>query len=97
MRQLPQTLLCVLVVVLGASLLGPASPAAAAGCENRSLRPTKSNIAKIEKATRCLLNRERMARGKKGLASSKTLRKAAKRHSRSMVSNHYFQPHRRRR
>jgi uncharacterized protein YkwD len=90
MRRLSRTLLCALVVLLGACLLGPASPASAAGCKGQSLKPKKSNVNEVERAIRCLLNRERTKHGVKRLASNKALRKAATRHSRSMVRKHYF-------
>jgi uncharacterized protein YkwD len=78
------------VLLAGTSLLATGSTASAAGCKNQYLAPKKSNVRLYERAVGCLLNSERTKRGMKSLASQWTLRKAAERHSRSMVRGHYF-------
>lgn len=89
MRGPPRKVSYVAILVLGALILLPGS-ASAAGCENQLLMPKKSNVKQMETAIRCLLNRERTKRGLKSLRSHWALRKAAERHSRSMVRRHYF-------
>jgi uncharacterized protein YkwD len=90
MRRRSRIVKYVVVLLAGTSLLASAGTASAAGCKNQLMAPTKSNIKTYERAVRCLLNRERTKRGMKSLASHWALRKAAERHSRSMVRHHYF-------
>ncbi|MDQ3675702.1 MAG: CAP domain-containing protein, partial [Actinomycetota bacterium] len=64
--------------------------ASAAGCRDQYLTPNKHNVKKVRTAMLCLLNRERTKRGVKALDSHRALRKAAQRHSGSMVRRSYF-------
>lgn len=90
MRRRHRTLLRLAVVLVGASVLGPAGSAGATGCKNQELQPTRHNVKQIRSAVRCLVNSERKDRGLRALASRRSLRKAAQRHSKSMVRRHYF-------
>ena len=82
--------MCAAALLVTASMLAPISPASAAGCKGQYLKPKKSNVDEVERAVRCLLNRERSKRGIGSLDSHWALRKAADRHSRSMVRGRYF-------
>lgn len=59
-------------------------------CVNADLRPSTSNSSLVRTATRCLVNRERVARGERPLASSPRLAIAAERHTLSMAFRGYF-------
>jgi uncharacterized protein YkwD len=73
------------------ALLVAAAPASAdSACSGTDAQPTSSNLAQIESTTLCLLNAERRKRGLSPLRSNARLRLAALRHSRDMVSRHYF-------
>lgn len=89
MRRNSRKVSYVAILVLGTLILLPGS-ASAAGCKNQLLMPKKSNVKQMDRAIRCLLNRERAKRGMKSLGSHWALRKAAERHSRSMVRKRYF-------
>jgi uncharacterized protein YkwD len=67
----------------------PAS-ASAAPCANADLMPDASNMATVKKATLCLLNGERSARGLARLTSDGQLGKAAQGFSASMVRQRFF-------
>jgi uncharacterized protein YkwD len=90
MRRRNRALTCVAALLVAVSVLGPASGARAAGCDNTGLMPQKANIKTYERAIRCLLNRERAKHGLKMLDSNRALRKAATGHSKSMVRKRYF-------
>jgi uncharacterized protein YkwD len=68
----------------------PESVAGRGGCGSVSLQPTESNLAQIERATRCLINVERRSRGLRGLRPNRRLARAALGHSRDMVRRSYF-------
>src|SRR5687768_7477929 len=68
--------------------LALAAPAAA--CDNANIAPTATNLAKVQKATLCLMNKERTKRGLGKLHSSARLRRAALKHSRAMVQRRFF-------
>jgi uncharacterized protein YkwD len=64
--------------------------ARSSGCRGASLAPTRSNVRRLEKPIRCLLNAERRSRGLGSLAPDRRLRTAANRHSGDMVARQYF-------
>lgn len=66
------------------------APASAATCANADLLPGASNIAGVKKATLCLLNEQRSARGLPRLTSNGQLGKAAQSFSASMVRQRFF-------
>lgn len=79
-----------LVLTVGL-LLVPANPAGAASrCNDDTLVPSSSNVAKIRSATRCLLDKERERRGLRALTANSQLRKAASKYSRQMVRDGFF-------
>ena len=63
---------------------------AAAGCRDADLVPTPRNLARIRRATLCLVNVERRAHGLRTLRANRRLARAATMHSRDMVSRGYF-------
>ncbi|HLM26577.1 MAG TPA: CAP domain-containing protein [Thermoleophilaceae bacterium] len=81
-----------LLSVLLACMVAPAAPAAeAAGrCANASASPSSVSRKTAVRATACLLNRERGARGLRKLRLNGRLSRAAVRHARDMVRRHYF-------
>jgi uncharacterized protein YkwD len=90
-----RTVLSVLAVLSVSALAAPAAPAAApagsqTACPNADVVPTAATARTAVSATRCLLNRERMARGRKPLCESARLERPAAQHSRDMVRRSYF-------
>jgi uncharacterized protein YkwD len=80
-----------------AALLAPAAaqarPEASSsqdGCANTALKPTRANIELVRDAVLCLHNRERARHGLPRLKENPKLRRAAERHSSSMVDERYF-------
>lgn len=77
-------------LVICIALAMPASASAAAPCANSAIVPDATNIATVKKATLCLLNAERTARGLSKLTSNGQLGKAAQSFSVSMVRQRFF-------
>lgn len=67
----------------------PAS-AAAAPCANRDAHPSETRTGVVKRATLCLLNRRRAAKGLKKLRHNRQLAVAARRHAQDMVSRDFF-------
>ncbi len=65
-------------------------PKLPAVCPNAGLAPTAANLVAIGRATICLVNKERVARGLVALAENSRLDRAAVLHSDSMVAHAYF-------
>lgn len=95
----PKTLVPVLlatVALLVPALQGPLSTggeaqAAQAGCRYADVMPRSSTtVGRAERATLCLLNRERRARGLHALKPSKTLDGSSRRYARKMVRQRFF-------
>jgi uncharacterized protein YkwD len=63
---------------------------AQASCSGTRLVPNAENLTAVRKATLCLINAERKARGLVALRLNSELALAAVRHSRDMVKNKYF-------
>jgi uncharacterized protein YkwD len=86
------------IVLALAALLAPAAsharPAtkakASQACANTDLKPTRANLELVRDAVLCLHNRERAARGLPRLKENPKLRRAAERHSGSMVTASFF-------
>jgi uncharacterized protein YkwD len=78
------------LAVIAAAALAGAAPAHAATCKNVDLNPVTSALSKVEKATRCLINRERTARGLNKLHADDALALAAKRQAKDMVARKFF-------
>jgi uncharacterized protein YkwD len=65
-------------------------PAASQACANTDLKPTRANLELVRDAVLCLHNRERASRGLPKLKENPKLRRAAERHSDSMVGAAFF-------
>lgn len=63
---------------------------ASGACSGTQLRPNASNLALIDAATLCLVNRERTSRGERALHADADLQHAAQRHSAEMAEGDYF-------
>ncbi len=61
-----------------------------AGCIGTALQPNARNLVHVRRATLCLVNAERAARGLRPLRGNPRLAGAARRHARDMVSRGYF-------
>ena len=61
-----------------------------ASCDDTHLVPTRSNSARIEAATLCLVNVERTRRGERALRPNTDLDRSAAAHSQDMVARNYF-------
>ncbi len=71
-----------------ASLAARAKPAGA--CAHTRHVPTAATIDKARRATACLINARRVARGLRPLRVVSALNRAAQRHSEDMVRRNYF-------
>ena len=80
------------VVVAAAALLlaQPGRAPAATECPDAELRPTASNLARVEAAMVCVLNVERRRAGRHRLDRARRLDRSAQRHTRDMVNQGYF-------
>lgn len=65
-------------------------PAARGACANTQLQPSATNLALIDAATLCLVNRERTSRGEAALEPNAALQRSAQSHSSDMASGDYF-------
>jgi uncharacterized protein YkwD len=84
-----------LAVALAAAAVAPAAASAdtasaAAACPGAADVPTAATLKQARAATLCLINRERTRRGLRVVHSQTRLRKAATRHSTSMVRKRFF-------
>jgi uncharacterized protein YkwD len=59
-------------------------------CSDAQLRPSAANIALVDAATLCLVNRERTSRGERALRADGDLQLAAQTHSAEMATGDYF-------
>jgi uncharacterized protein YkwD len=82
--------LCILVLALGAMVLGAPAAASAAECAGADLVPAADNLAAVGQATLCLLNQERAARGVPGLSENRALTDASTAYSQRMVQQAFF-------
>jgi uncharacterized protein YkwD len=60
-------------------------------CPNTQLRPTGQDLAQVDTATLCLVNRERLAHGEVALKPNARLAAAAQGHSADMAAGDYFE------
>ena len=61
-----------------------------ASCDDTHLVPTRSNSARIEAATLCLVNVQRARHGERALRPNADLGRSAAAHSEDMVARNYF-------
>jgi uncharacterized protein YkwD len=80
----------VAIVVAGIALLFSAGPASAAECKGGSVPAYELSSKSAARATLCLINKERRARGVGSLAASADAREAAAAHSAVMVRERCF-------
>jgi uncharacterized protein YkwD len=67
------------------------APAPAKSCPGRNLVPTRTNIATVRRATLCLLNEERTARGLGKLKRAAPLHAVAGAYAKRMVRQRFFE------
>jgi uncharacterized protein YkwD len=67
-----------------------AQAASNASCVDTNLRPTRANSSRVEAATLCLVNVQRVRRGERALRPNADLARSAAAHSADMVSGNYF-------
>jgi uncharacterized protein YkwD len=77
-----------LTVSSGRTVVAPQVPAGP--CPNADLEPSAGDLAQINQATLCLINKERVARGLGALAENAKLDAAAAHHTNDMIANDYF-------
>lgn len=80
-----------LAVAAAALLLAqPGRASAAEHCPDATLRPTATNLARVEAAMVCVLNVERKRAGRHPLERARRLNRSAQHHTGDMVENGYF-------
>ena len=79
------------VVALVVAILALALPATASACAGANEEPTAVSLEVVERATFCLLNKERTSRGIRKLRRNRRLDLASKRHARSMAARNFFE------
>ena len=77
------------------ALAGGTQPATAAAktaktCKNTTVTPHAGNLARVRNATLCLVNVERVKRGRKPLRANGRLGRGAQAYSRTMVRERFF-------
>jgi uncharacterized protein YkwD len=72
--------------VYAALALGPVVSQASARCAHAGAHPHQVSLAKIRKATICVINKERASRGRHVLDSNARLQLAAERHTKRMLA-----------
>jgi uncharacterized protein YkwD len=68
----------------------PVQPPAKGSCPNADVLPAPGNLRKVERATLCLINRQRVAHGRHRLHANATLRGVAAHYSHRMVVQSFF-------
>ncbi len=68
----------------------PFPPSAPTACTVTDLVPVDANLAAVNAATLCLVNRERATRGLSALIDQPQLAQAALRHGQDMIARNYF-------
>ena len=72
-------------------MLALAVPSVASACEGANEEPTAVSLDVTERATFCLINRQRTTRGIRGLRRNTRLDLASARHARSMAARNFFE------
>ena len=90
MSRSPRATACALAAALLAAVPADSLGESGQDCPDADLTPTLENVERVETATLCLVNVERVRRGRSTLGRSGRLRLAAVRHSRDMVEQRYF-------
>lgn len=84
-------LACALLAASAAASAAPPRATSAKACADARLAPSSKNLARIRRATLCLLNVERTKRGLVALRRDSRLTRASRDHSIDMVRNRYFE------
>ena len=79
------------LAVLAAALLALLVPQAASACPGAGEEPAEISLEASERATFCLINRERTRRGIRKLRRNPRLDLASRRHARSMAARNFFE------
>ena len=79
------------LAVLAAALIALLVPGTAFACPNVAEEPTEVSLEVAERATFCLINRERTSRGIRKLRRNPRLDLASRRHARSMAARNFFE------
>jgi uncharacterized protein YkwD len=79
-----------MLAAVAATAVMPVPQASAAACAGADVVPTARNAAKVRTATLCLLNAERVGRGRPRLRHNAGLALAGRRHAGDMVRRRYF-------
>jgi uncharacterized protein YkwD len=85
-KRVPQSAVAACFITLAFT----APPAGAASCSGASARASSASPGTLRAALLCLVNHKREASGLRALKSDRRLQKAATRHARDMVRNHFF-------
>ena len=87
LRSLPATALLFFLLLA----LTPFTDAAVAGCPGAHVKPRgDASLAKMRRATRCLINARRSSHARRRIGGLRKLRRAGRRHARSMARHKYF-------
>ena len=89
LRRAPSVLPLALAITLLAGLPAPAA-AAPTACAAANASPTEAGVSQLEHTVLCLVNVQRTSRGLSRLRSNDKLDRAARGHSRHMVSAKFF-------
>ena len=79
------------IAALAASFVALAVPSVASACPGAEESPTEVSLDVSERATFCLINRERTTRGIRALRRNARLDLASARHARSMAARDFFE------
>ncbi|HEX8054213.1 MAG TPA: CAP domain-containing protein [Thermoleophilaceae bacterium] len=79
------------IAVLVAAILALLVPATASACPGENEEPTAVSLDVAERATFCLINRERTTRGIRRFRRNPRLDLASVRHARSMAARNFFE------
>lgn len=88
--RLRKRIVLVLVTLAAIAVAMPTASASAHPCAYQSLIPTSDNGAQVRSATLCLINKERVRRGRVALTADLELRKVAQGYAEQMVKQRFF-------
>lgn len=87
LRALPATAVLSFLLLM----LSPFTDAAVAGCPGAHVKPRgDASLAKVRRATLCLINARRSSHARRPVGGARKLRIAGRRHARSMARHDYF-------
>jgi uncharacterized protein YkwD len=80
-----------LIAALATAVVALAAPSVASACPGQADEPTAISLEVSQRATFCLINRERTTRGLRALRRNSRLDLASTRHARSMAARNFFE------